>query len=206
MAKKRHARKRARSYATNPPSKRRKARPTRHWKKHKVYQWNPKARRRYRRNPGDTPKDIAILVGTGVAAAVLAPKLASKLPGSPAVKNIAMIAAGAALAFLGRRKNVLVGIGAGLVVAGATRAITNQFPQLVGDNEFSGDEQQAILQHLAGDELSGPMAGPMEGDYMDGDDFLNGPMEGDYMDGDNLDGDQLDGNELLGAEFNAPQL
>ena len=185
MAKKRHARKRARSYATNP-SKKRRARPPRHWKKHKVYQWNPKARRRYRRNPGDTPKDIAILVGTGVAAAVLAPKLASKLPGSLMVKNLAMIGAGAALAFLGRRKNVLVGIGAGLIVAGATRALTNAVPALAGDYEFSGDEQQAILQHLAGEELSGPMAGDN--------------MDGDYMDGDNLDGD-----ELLGADLNAAQ-
>ena len=188
-----HARRRH-TFATNPTKRRR-------HRRHKVMV-NPSRRRKYRRNPGDSMKDIAVMVGSGVAAAILGPKLASKLPGSLLVKNLALIAAGAALAFLGRKKNVLVGLGAGLVVAGATRALSNAVPALAGDNEFNGEEQQAILQHLAGDELNGPMDGD---DYlngpMDGDDFLNGPMDGDdYLNG------PMDGDELLGAEMNQASL
>ena len=165
-ARRAHARKRN-SYATNPsrPAKRRRRR------HHAVsFKTNPRRRRSYRRNPGDSPKDIFIMIGAGLAAAIAAPKLVSKLPGSLMVKNLGMILAGVAVALLGRKKNVLVGVGAGLVVAGATRAITNAIPMLAGDDEFNGDEQKAILENLSSNELNGPMNGPM-----DGDDFLNGP-------------------------------
>ena len=201
MSKKRKARRATKSrrhtFATNPATA-----PRRRRRRHHAgakFHTNPSRRRKsYRRNPGDSPKDIAILVGSGLIASILVPKLLSKV-GNPLdtkitmAKNVGMIVAGAAIAYLGHKKNALVGVGMGLVVAGASRAILNVVPQLAGDNEFNGDEQSAILQHMAGSsELSGPMDGDELSGPMDGDDFLNGPMNGDEYAG------ELDGNEFLG--------
>ena len=99
-ARRAHARKRH-SYSTNPsrPAKRRRRR------HHAVsFKTNPRRRRSYRRNPGDSPKDIFIMIGAGLAAAIAAPKLVSKMPGSLMVKNLAMILAGVALLYLAASK------------------------------------------------------------------------------------------------------
>ena len=195
MAKKRKARRahaRKHTAVANPSRRRRRA--------HRNPAPSARRRRRAHRNPAESFKDIAIMVGTGTATAILGPKLVSKLPGSLMVHNIGMIAAGLALAFVGRKKSVLVGAGAGLIVAGATRAITNAVPALAGDYEFNGEEQQAILSHLQGDEFNGPMDGDEFNGPMDGDEF-NGPMDGDEFNGP-MDGDSFD----MAGDFNSPSM
>jgi len=177
MAKRKKAKKRRKSFVTNParraPSAVRRILP-RNWKKHKVDQWNPgtRSRRKYRRNPGDSVKDIALTFGSAGAAAILGPKLVGMLPVSNLIQNIGMVAAGAALAFFGRRKQYLVGAGLGLGLAGLTRAVVSAVPVLAGDNEMTQDEQSAFIdataQQMAGEEgesvyLSGPLNGPLNG-------------------------------------------
>jgi hypothetical protein len=186
MAKKK-AKKRRKTFVTNPARRSGRSmvasasRPPRHWKKHKVYQWNssPSRRRKYKRNPGDSIKDIALTFGSAGAAAILGPKVVSLLPVSNLIQNLGMIGAGAALAIFGRRKQYLVGAGLGLGLAGMTRAVVSAIPVLAGDNEMTQDEQSAFIdataQQMAGDEetdyLSGPLNGPLSGP-------LNGPLSG----------------------------
>lgn len=162
------------SYTTNPRRRRH---------HHAAAKVNPSRRRRYHRNPGDTPKEIAIGIGASLATAIAGPKLASKLPGSPLVKNIAMGVLGLALAWFGRKKSYLVGAGTGLVIAAGTRALTSAVPMLAGDNEMTQDEQHAFMA-----QLSGPMAGPMEGEDLEGS-YFAGPMEGEDLDGEDLEGE-----------------
>jgi len=157
-------RKARKSYVSNPAKKRSRRR----------YKSNPgkpvSRRRRYKRNPGDTPKDIAILAGSAIVAAVAGPKLAGMAPVSPLIANLAMIGAGGAPAYLGRRQTAAVGAGIGLAMAGATRALLNQFPALAGDEELTQEEQSQLLEQLSASEdiygneqLSGPLAGPLAG-------------------------------------------
>jgi len=155
-------RKARKSYVSNPAKKRSRRR----------YKSNPgkpvSRRRRYKRNPGDTPRDIAILAGSAIVAAVAGPKLAGMAPVSPLIANLAMIGAGGALAYLGRRKTAAVGAGIGLAMAGATRALLNQFPTLAGDEELTQEEQAQLIEQLSANEagsaneiFSAPFPGPL---------------------------------------------
>ncbi len=142
--KKKKAKKTARrSYVSNPAKKR---------SRRRSYKSAPakRSRRRYRSNPADSLKDIGALVGAGALSAVFGAKAFSKLPISPMLQNLGLMLAGAALAVFGRKKHsAIVGAGAGLVFAGASRLIVNKVPQLAGDMELSPDEQAAVLTELA---------------------------------------------------------
>lgn len=176
MAKKKKHHRAKKTYVTNPSVRSGRsvvasaAKPPHNWKRKKVYKWN--APRKYRKNPSESPKDIAIMVGSAVATGIAAPKLISKLPGSNLVKNLGMIGGGLAMAYFGRKKSYVLGPGIGLIYAGASRAIINQFPTLAGDNEMSQDDAENLMMQLANqDELAGPLAGHLAGP-------LAGPMYG----------------------------
>ena len=165
-----HARK---SFVTNPaPRRRRRAR------HHKVHANPSRRRRRYRKNP-ESPMELGITLGVGALAAIAANKLASKLPFSNMIKNIALIALGGGLAYIGRKKPMLMGAGAGIFIAGATRAVVNAVPALAGDYELTGDEQQGYIQAVSGAVAGASMDGEfdMSGDEHDG---FNGAVAGDF--------------------------
>lgn len=139
--KRKKTKKARKSYVSNPAKKRthRRAKVT-----------AKRSRRRYRSNPADTIKDVGILAGAGVVSAVAGAKLFSKLPISSVLQNVAMLAAGLALAVFGRKKHAaFVGAGAGLAIAGGSRLLVNKVPQLAGEMELSPDDQAAILTELA---------------------------------------------------------
>lgn len=145
------------SYVSNPAKKRSRRRA-------KVA--TRRSRRRYRSNPADSIKDVGILAGSGVLSAVAGAKLFSKLPISSMLQNVGMIAAGLALAILGRKKHTaFVGAGAGLVFAGGSRLLVNKVPQLAGEMELSTDDQAAILTELAPDVEAEEMEGSFNGGF-----------------------------------------
>lgn len=125
------------------------------------------------------------MIGGGLATSILGPKLVSKLPVSNLIQNVGMIVAGGALAWFGRKKPLAVGAGAGLVIAGASRALTNAVPMLAGENEMNQDEQTAFIdataQQMAGEDefdpyMNGPLSGPLAGP-------LSGPLAGYQLSG-----------------------
>jgi len=163
--KKKRSHKAKKTYVTNPAKRSRSHR--------RSYKANPakRHRRHYKRNPGSNIKEIGITIGTAAAGAILGPKLFSKLPLSPMLSNLAMAAVGAGLAYVGRRKPVLMGLGAGLAVAGISRAAVNAVPMLAGDGEMTPEQSAAVLAELT---ASAPQySGEAE-------DSLNGSFEGSF--------------------------
>ena len=131
--KKKHSRK---SYVHNP----RKA------SRRRSYKSNPsRSRRRYKRNPSESVMEIVQLVGGGAAGAIVGAKAINFIPVSPILKNAAMVLAGSALAFFGRKNHLAVGAGIGLASAGAYRLVVNAVPVLAGDDELTPEEQANLI-------------------------------------------------------------
>lgn len=188
MAKKRkkakhNPRRRARkhSFVSNPArrTRRRRAHHNPHCGPHRNCRHTFRSRRHsYRRNP-ESSIELALTLGAGAASAIIGNKLVSKLPGSAMVKNIGLVVLGALAAYIGRRKPLVMGVGSGLFITGATRLLTNAVPALAGDMDLTGDEQEGYVRgvqaHLAGEmnELSGPLSGPFNGP-------LSGPFNGPF--------------------------
>ena len=133
--------------------------------------------------------DTALPLLVGIASAIVGNKAASKIPGSPLIRNLVLLGGGVALAIFFRRKPVIAGAGAGLAITGGVRMVTNAVPSLAGDDELTGDEQYAYSQgvqsamagemdgDMDGDELYGPLAGPLNGPFAGA---FNGPLNGPF--------------------------
>lgn len=161
MKKKSH--KARKTYAHNPAPKKAKRR----------YKHNPakhRSRRRYRSNPGSMDiKEIGIGVLSGAAGAILGPKVFTKLPVSPMIANAALLAVGAGLAYIGRKKPALLGLGSGMAISGISRMVVNAVPMLAGEGEMSPDQSSAVLATLAtvpeSEEVAGPFQGSFQGSF-----------------------------------------
>lgn len=162
MSRKKTTKKR-KSYVANPaPRRRRRA---------AAKSAAPRRRRSYRKNP-ESLKDTGLMLAAGVGSAVVAGKLAKFVPGSNLVKNLVLVAAGGATAYLGRRNPLLVGAGAGLAIVGASNAIKSAVPALAGELELTQDEQAEAIAALSNDQLLGA---PLEGEY------FGAPLAGEYF-------------------------
>jgi hypothetical protein len=73
------------------------------------------------------------------------------IPASNLIKNLALLAGGVGLAYFGRRKPYLMGAGAGMAVMGGYNLVTNQFPQLAGD-DLTQDQQMEAIEALSGED------------------------------------------------------
>jgi hypothetical protein len=171
--KKRNPARRRHSYVTNPA-------PRRRHRAHHRARTNPARRHhRYRRRNPESPMELFLTLGVSVVSAVGANKIASKLPFSAMVQNLGLVAIGGALSYIGRKKPLLLGIGSGMVIAGATRAVTNTIPALAGDYELTGDEQRGYINY-ATTQLAGAVAGGT-GDFSGDDhDGFNGAVSGEF--------------------------
>ena len=122
---------------------------------------------------------LFLTLGVSVVSAVGANKIASKLPFSAMVQNLGLVLLGGTLSYVGRKKPLLLGVGAGMVIAGATRAVTNTIPALAGDYELTGDEQRGYINY-ATTQLAGAVAGGA-GDFSGDDhDGFNGAVSGEF--------------------------
>lgn len=167
--KKKRSHKAKKTYVTNPAKRSRR----------RSYKANPakRSRRHYKRNPSSDIKDLGITIGTAAAGAIIGPKLFSKLPLSPMLSNLAMAAVGAGVAYVGRRKPVLMGLGAGLAIAGISRAAVNAVPMLAGDGEMTPEQSAAVLAELTASapEYSGESEETLSGSFNGS---FNGSFEG----------------------------
>lgn len=152
-----HAKKRGRSYVSNPGN------PARsyssdivHAARRGVQRASAAGRvlRSYRRNPSSVLVDTGLLVIGAGAGAVVGSKAFSMLPvGNTLIKNGAQTAVGAALAFYGYKKknNLIMGAGIGCAAAGVSRIATNALPMLAGEGEYTQDEMLGIAADLEGE-------------------------------------------------------
>jgi len=147
MAKRKKTKSRKRkSYVTNPAPKRKKRRRRRS----SAVAVKSRRRRSYRKNP-DTLIDTAIFAGSAVAGAIAGNQIVKFIPASNLIKNLALLAGGVGLAYFGRRKPYLMGAGAGMAVMGGYNLVTNQFPQLAGD-DLTQDQQMEAIEALSGED------------------------------------------------------
>ena len=178
MAKRKKTKSRKRkSYVTNPAPKR-KARGRR---RSVAVAVKSRRRRSYRKNP-DTLIDTAIFAGSAVAGAIAGNQIVKFIPASNLIKNIALLAGGVGLAYFGRRKPYLMGAGAGMAVMGGYNLVTNQFPQLAGD-DLTQDQQQEAIEALSGEDYSLTDDSNLFGAPLAGNDFaaplFGAPLAGD---------------------------
>lgn len=152
-----HAKKRGRSYVSNP------GKPARSYSRDIVHAARRSAQRAsaagrvlrsYRRNPSSVLVDTGLMVLGAGAGAVVGSKAFSMLPvGNTLIKNGVQTAVGAALAFYGyqRKNNLIMGSGVGCAAAGVARIATNALPMLAGDGEYTQDEMLGIAADLEGE-------------------------------------------------------
>ena len=160
-----HAKKRGRSYVSNPGKPRSYSRDIVHAARRSAQRASAAGRvlRAYRRNPSSVLVDTGLLVLGAGAGAVVGSKAFSMLPvGNTLIKNGAQTAAGAALAFYGYKKknNLIMGAGVGCAAAGVARIATNALPMLAGEGEYSQDEMLGIAADLEGYDDSEYMGAP----------------------------------------------
>ena len=152
-----HAKKRGRSYVSNPGKPARSySRDIVHAARRGVQRASAAGRvlRSYRRNPSSVLVDTGLLVLGAGAGAVVGSKAFSMLPvGNTLIKNGAQTAVGAALAFYGYKKknNIIMGAGVGCAAAGVARLATNALPMLAGEGEYTQDEMLGIAADLEGE-------------------------------------------------------
>ena len=152
-----HAKKRGRSYVSNPGKPARSySRDIVHAARRGVQRASAAGRvlRSYRRNPSSVLVDTGLLVLGAGAGAVVGSKAFSMLPvGNTLIKNGAQTAVGAALAFYGYKKknNLIMGAGVGCAAAGVARIATNALPMLAGEGEYTQDEMLGIAADLEGE-------------------------------------------------------
>lgn len=152
-----HAKKRGRSYVSNPGKPARSySRDIVHAARRGVQRASAAGRvlRSYRRNPSSVLVDTGLLVIGAGAGAVVGSKAFSMLPvGNTLIKNGAQTAVGAALAFYGYKKknNLIMGAGVGCAAAGVARIATNALPMLAGEGEYTQDEMLGIAADLEGE-------------------------------------------------------
>ena len=169
------------SYVTNPAPKR-KAR-----RRRSVAVKTSRRRRSYRKNP-ESLIDTAIFAGSAVAGAIAGNQVAKFIPASNLIKNLALLAGGIGLAYFGRRKSYLMGAGAGMAVMGGYNLVTNQFPQLAGD-DLTQDQQQEALEALSGEDDysltddSGLFGAPLAGTEDFSAPLFGAPLAGDMNSG-----------------------
>jgi len=157
------ARRRRRSYVTNPA---------------------PMARRRrsYRRNPSilGGAGEIAKLGLGAVGGALIIPRAVQFAPvESSTVKNIVGVVAGGALAYFGRRNQLALGAGLGGAAVCARNLVTNMVPMLAGD-DFTQDEAESLAAEYAEDmgaDMGAEMGAEMSGSMS----FNGGAMSGAAM-------------------------
>lgn len=143
-----HAKKRGRSYVSNP------GKPARSYSRDIVHAARRSVQRSYRRNPSGGLVDTGLLVLGAGAGAVVGSKAFSMLPvENTLIKNGAQTAVGAALAFYGYKKknNLIMGAGVGCAAAGVARMATNALPMLAGEGEYTQDEMLGIAADLEGE-------------------------------------------------------
>ena len=152
-----HAKKRGRSYVSNPGKPARSySRDIVHAARRGVQRASAAGRvlRSYRRNPSSVLVDTGLLVLGAGAGAVVGSKAFSMLPvGNTLFKNGAQTAVGAALAFYGYKKknHLIMGAGVGCAAAGVARIATNALPMLAGEGEYTQDEMLGIAADLEGE-------------------------------------------------------
>ena len=152
-----HAKKRGRSYVSNPGKPARSySRDIVHAARRGVQRASAAGRvlRSYRRNPSSVLVDTGLLVLGAGAGAVVGSKAFSMLPvGNTLIKNGAQTAVGAALAFYGYKKknNLIMGAGVGCAAAGVARIAINALPMLAGEGEYTQDEMLGIAADLEGE-------------------------------------------------------
>jgi len=151
-----HAKKRGRSYVSNPGKPRAYSRDIVHAARRGVQRASAAGRvlRSYRRNPSGGLVDTGLLVLGAGAGAVVGSKAFSMLPvENTLIKNGAQTAVGAALAFYGYKKknNLIMGAGVGCAAAGVARMATNALPMLAGEGEYTQDEMLGIAADLEGE-------------------------------------------------------
>ena len=176
MAKRKKTKSRKRkSYVTNPAPKR-KAR-----RRSAAVAVKSRRRRSYRKNP-DTILDTAIFAGSAVAGAIAGNQVVKFIPASNLIKNLALLAGGIGLAYFGRRKSYLMGAGAGMAVMGGYNLVTNQFPQLAGD-DLTQDQQIEAIEALSGEDYSLTDDQNFFGAPLDGTQDFSAPLFGAPLDG-----------------------
>ncbi len=137
-------------------------------------------RRSYRKNPGNLFAQLGLGLGVGILGGIAGAKAVSFIPVRALFQSLILAAAGVAIAVFGRKRPLLLGAGSGMAIVGGYKAAVSAVPLLAGDNELTGDEQEALLDEMAGDyvegldeqELAGTMSGTMQG-------TMNGTMQGD---------------------------
>jgi len=136
-------------------------------------------RRSYRKNPGNLFAQLGLGLGVGILGGIAGAKAVSFIPVRALFQNLILAAAGVAIAVFGRKRPLLLGAGSGMAIVGGYKAAISAVPLLAGDNELTGEEQEALLDEMAGDyvegmeeqELAGTMSGTMQG-------TMSGTMQG----------------------------